>query len=87
MFVSAPWYSPAIRLASVSPVPNSDDGIWLMAPITCVTAIASPSARPRPRMTRRGQAGPCGLEDDAPDDLPARRPERARRVLEIARGR
>ena len=40
-----------MRLASVSPVLKSDHWIVQPAPITCVTAIASPSARPRPRIT------------------------------------
>src|SRR5215207_8758845 len=43
---------PAIRLAKVSPVANTDAWMPLLpAPITCVTAIASPIARPRPRIT------------------------------------
>src|SRR5215218_6166931 len=46
---AAPWYCAAIRLASVSPVANTDVWIPVWPPITCVTAIASPMARPRPR--------------------------------------
>ena len=38
----------AIRAASVLPVLNSDPWIADPAPITWVTAIASPRARPRP---------------------------------------
>ncbi len=48
--MTAPWYWLAIRLASVSAGPKIDDGRWSELPITCVTAIASPSARPSPRM-------------------------------------
>src|SRR4029453_3866869 len=51
MLVAAPWYCAAIRLASVSPESNSECGIFVSPPITCVTAIASPTARPMPRRT------------------------------------
>ena len=44
----APWYCAAIRLASVSPGWKSEVGIPVKPPITCVTAIASPTARPMP---------------------------------------
>src|ERR671925_1347196 len=50
-FVVAPWYWLAIRLASVSPGWKSDQWIATAPPITCVTAIASPTARPSPRMS------------------------------------
>src|SRR5438477_538526 len=49
--VDAPWYWLAIRLASVSPGWKSDQWIATLPPITCVTAIASPTARPRPRIS------------------------------------
>ena len=39
-----------MRLASVSPPANSERWIPRTPPITCVTAIASPTARPKPRM-------------------------------------
>ena len=47
---SAPWYEAAILLASVSPVENRFALTDTVLPITCVTAIASPTARPRPRI-------------------------------------
>src|SRR5256885_16420303 len=49
--LEAPWYWLAIRLASVSPGWKSDQWIATLPPTTCVTAIASPTARPRPRMS------------------------------------
>src|SRR3954470_472319 len=51
MFVIAPWYCPATRLANVSPGPKIDRWSGMKLPITCETAIASPSARPSPRIT------------------------------------
>ena len=48
--VVAPWYDAAILLASVSPVAKRFQWMKTPPPITCVTAIASPIARPRPRM-------------------------------------
>ena len=51
IFVAAAWYCAAIRLASVSPDWNSDVGMFVRPPITWVTAIASPTARPPPRST------------------------------------
>ena len=45
-----PGTAPAIRLASVSPGSNSDVLMATLSPITCVTAIASPTARPSPRI-------------------------------------
>ena len=47
----APWYWFATRLAIVSPGSKIDRCSGMKLPITCVTAIASPSARPSPRMT------------------------------------
>ena len=47
----------AIRLASVSPGGNSDRLIELPPPITCVTAIASPNARPSPSSTAAEMPG------------------------------
>src|SRR3954466_14237636 len=46
-----------MRLASVSPVAKSDHWIVCPAPITWVTAIASPSARPRPSITAAPMPG------------------------------
>ena len=45
-----PAYWAAIRLAIVSPGGNSDLEMALAPPITWVTAIASPTARPKPSM-------------------------------------
>ena len=44
------WNWEAMRLASVSPGWKSDALMATAPPITMVTAIASPRARPRPRM-------------------------------------
>src|SRR6266540_1522898 len=55
--VPAPWYCAAIRLASVSPVEKSDQWMPSAPPTTCVTAIASPSARPSPRITAATRPG------------------------------
>ena len=51
MLLWAPWYEAAILLASVSPVANRFQWMKMPPPITCVTAIASPIARPRPRIS------------------------------------
>ena len=48
---TAPWNWLAIRLASVSPARRATRGSSGAGPITCVTAIASPSARPSPRIS------------------------------------
>ncbi len=76
-----------MRLASVSPLANRFVMIVEPAPITCVTAIASPSARLRPRIVAAAMPAARRVEDDAADHLPARRAERERAVLELARER
>ena len=79
MFVAAPWYCAAMRLASVSPVAKSES----------VDAVdAADHLRDRDRLAERaaeaeddgrGEAAARVREDDAADDLPARRAERERR--------
>ena len=75
----------AMRLASVSPVPNR------LVPI--VDPVAD-HLRDRDRLAERaaeaedrrgGEPGARGVEHDAADHLPARRAERERAVLELAR--
>ena len=48
----------AILLASVSPVWKNDHWMPAVVPITCVTAIASPSARPSPSTEAARRPGP-----------------------------
>ena len=65
MFETAPWYWLAMRLASVSPGSKIDRFSGMKLPITCVTAIASPSARPSPRMTAATTPPRTVRQDDA----------------------
>ena len=85
MFVVAPWYWLATRLASVSPGSSSESFSGMKLPITCVTAIASPSARPRPRMIAATTPPRHVGHDDGLHHLPARRAETERRLLELLR--
>ena len=85
---SHPGTAAAMRLASVSAGrETARRAIDEPAPITCVTAIASPSARPRPRKTAAATPGRRRRQHDAADDLPARGAERGRAVLQLLRDR
>ena len=79
MFVVAPWYWFASWLASVSPGSKSESCSGMPLPITCVTAIASPSARPSPRMIAATTPPRTYGTTTASHHLPARRAEPERR--------
>src|SRR5947209_6699992 len=89
-FVAAPWYEAAILLASVSPVPNRLAWIPTPPPITCVTAIASPTARPVQRRLdvlrehRREHVDPPEADHDA-RNRSERLGQRGHRAAEEAR--
>ena len=82
--MSAPWYVAAIRLASVSPGANSDAWMPVWLPITWVTAIASPNARPRPSSTAAAIPGAAYGIATLRIASHLRRAERERAVGEIA---
>ena len=62
---------------------KSDQQICVPPPITCVTAIASPSARPSPRIIAAATPVPRRRQDHAAHHLPPRRAERQRAFLEL----
>ena len=62
-------------------------GISGRLPITIVTAIVSPSARPRPRMIAPTMPGSGVRQDRLRDHLPAGRPEREHRLALRCSGR
>ncbi len=82
---TAPGNCAAIRLASVSPVEKSERWMTFPAPITCVTAIASPSARPRPR--HDAAATPGRVDCSTTPRITSQRvaPSAAAPVLQLAR--
>ena len=79
MFVIAPWYWFATRLAIVSPGSKIESLSGMKLPITCVTAIASPSARPSPSMIAATTPPRTDGTITVLDHLPARRAEPDRR--------
>ena len=74
-----------MRLASVSPGSKIESLSGVKLPITCVTAIASPSARPRPRMTAATTPPRTDGMTTVLHHLPARRAEPDRALLELGR--
>ena len=84
-FETAPWYWPAIRLASVSPVLKSDH--WIVQPgadhLRDGDRLADRAAEAEDDRSRDPRAG--RREDDAPHHLPAGRAERERAFLELVR--
>ena len=86
-FEIAPWNSPAIRLASVSPVVNSD--VWM--PLSGADDLGHrdrlAERPPEAEDDGRGDPGTRRGQDDAAHHLPAGRAERQRALLELAAGR